>query len=464
MFHRIVVFVTPSRVCELKLSEILNYIDTSSHTLTGVWVEIKYCPNCGAKMDGHTLTGVWVEICCPAFFKGIQSCHTLTGVWVEIPRVKRTSGGRISHTLTGVWVEIFAASNNLSRLSVTPSRVCELKYSALCSAVFSVVSHPHGCVSWNKIVRHVAPPQKGSHPHGCVSWNLTESVLLQRSWVTPSRVCELKFGIEWAVNALCMVTPSRVCELKYEHLNGHSEMILSHPHGCVSWNVRVRELKLHSLRHTLTGVWVEMMKKIKKLSEILSHPHGCVSWNSFFIDIIIAHSCHTLTGVWVEIFFMCFLSASDGSHPHGCVSWNAKVDFSALTATMSHPHGCVSWNDKVSYFCIDLWCHTLTGVWVEIFSCCRQATINLVTPSRVCELKWKLRVQCWGEGESHTLTGVWVEIFNTHSQPLYMFSHTLTGVWVEISSEQNFTFHKVVTPSRVCELKFCAKIIEKAWH
>ena len=75
-----------------------------------------------------------------------------------------------------------------------------------------------------------------SHPHGCVSWN------------------ELKFE----PGADVPVTPSRVCELKYEHL--------------------IATCLLES-GHTLTGVWVEIYFPFAILLAAVSHPHGCVSWN-----------------------------------------------------------------------------------------------------------------------------------------------------------------------------------------
>ena len=76
----------------------------------------------------------------------------------------------------------------------------------------------------------------------------------------------------------------------------------------------------------------------------------------------------------------------------------------------SHPHGCVSWNNR---YIKDL------GNWI-------------VTPSRVCELKFwpsrknKIFALC------HTLTGVWVEICRHFLIVDIGISHTLTGVWVEI--------------------------------
>ena len=100
-----------------------------------------------------------------------------------------------------------------------------------------------------------------------------------------------------------------------------------------------------------------------------------------------AHQRHTLTGVWVEI-----------------TSW-----FPRYIEKTSHPHGCVSWNLPIFY---------------NLFN-------QLVTPSRVCELKWPCR-QWHGSLQRHTLTGVWVEISNFGGFWMEDLGHTLTGVWVEI--------------------------------
>ena len=146
---------------------------------------------------------------------------------------------RSSHTLTGVWVEIVISSINLPLASVTPSRVCELK--------FFGGGHCNGCAR--------------SHPHGCVSWNLVPELHKDgKSWVTPSRVCELKWKRISGSMVLFPVTPSRVCELKLKAIHGRvcngyvtpsrvcelkfsvifAQKVceLSHPHGCVSWNVQ----------------------------------------------------------------------------------------------------------------------------------------------------------------------------------------------------------------------------------
>ena len=124
------------------------------------------------------------------------------------------------------------------------------------------------------------------------------------------------------------------------------------------------------------------------LNRIASHPHGCVSWN-----------CRT--SPWVR--------QGAPSHPHGCVSWNDEKDLENSPALWSHPHGCVSWN-----------CRSCCFLWVFV-----------VTPSRVCELKW---------------------LFN--HKMVSLFRHTLTGVWVEILHFCRKAQAWWVTPSRVCELKW----------
>ena len=140
---------------------------------------------------------------------------------------------------------------------VTPSRVCELKFFRRQITAQYHLSHPHGCVSWNFCCFSINKTLRQSHPHGCVSWNIVICYIL----------------------LLCNVTPSRVCELKW-HVSGvHT--------ACKG--------------HTLTGVWVEMSETHLLRIQRPSHPHGCVSWN---VKIHIKIERHFL------------------SHPHGCVSWN----------------------------------------------------------------------------------------------------------------------------------------------
>ena len=160
-------------------------------------------------------------------------------------------------------------------------------------------SHPHGCVSWNLGVRWSYLFDGLSHPHGCVSWN----------WLKVKK------------SAMQKVTPSRVCELKFVYRG------LWHQQGS----------------HTLTGVWVEMLKNSRKLRRFPSHPHGCVSWN--------------FTSITYDNGYM--------SHPHGCVSWNAEWVKGGVVCGVTPSRVCE----------LKLWysrlqntenCHTLTGVWVEM--------------------------------------------------------------------------------------------------
>ena len=227
---------------------------------------------------------------------------------------------------------------------VTPSRVCELKLKMRPNLPELILSHPHGCVSWNNLSER-------------------ESRLLS---VTPSRVCELKCGSFITLGRKTFVTPSRVCELKCLFTYFSQAVSKSHPHGCVSWNILIQSINLSAM----------------------SHPHGCVSWNknvyNFFnnlsfvtpsrvceLKLLFRYSnyitqCHTLTGVWVEILELIKELDFLMSHPHGCVSWNdlntwfevgelrvtpSRVcelkscpTIPRITHTSSHPHGCVSWN------------------------------------------------------------------------------------------------------------------------
>ena len=271
-----------------------------------------------------------------------------------------------------------------------------------------------------------------SHPHGCVSWNAELIIYKFLKRVTPSRVCELKF---------VRVTPLHQSQR-------------SHPHGCVSWNFLSFLLHHTRLCHTLTGVWVEICNSFERRTVQWSHPHGCVSWNQrekqtggipratpsrvcelkwwpqplppvwwrhtltgvwveirTFLAWLVSAGGHTLTGVWVEIRkdvtfrLLCpatpsrvcelkyvriynHVSTNNWPHPHGCVSWNPTVPSVVSAFTKPHPHGCVSWNQNTTS---------------------RYRPFYDVTPSRVCELKYKPCTSRHGY-QSHTLTGVWVEI------------------------------------------------------
>ena len=209
------------------------------------------------RQTSHTLTGVWVEISC-IWAQISEKCrHTLTGVWVEIETIM-CADLRNSVTPSRVCELKFHKSSHMDyNLNVTPSRVCELKFVTSTNIANRSWSHPHGCVSWNfvLILQHI---QFASHPHGCVSWNFNGKNRTAHSHeVTPSRVCELKSPsdcrrqwpttshphgcVSWNRHILCrgfwlIVTPSRVCELKWYFVRNFHHWYMSHPHGCVSWN------------------------------------------------------------------------------------------------------------------------------------------------------------------------------------------------------------------------------------
>ena len=142
-------------------------------------------------------------------------------------------------------------------------------------------------------------------------------------------------------------------------------------------------------RHTLTGVWVEIL----------------------LLQMTISSCRHTLTGVWVEICRQLpYTRTFHLSHPHGCVSWNCNVRLFNTFGVVTPSRVC-----ELKYprrkLLPQLSGHTLTGVWVEIhYHNEPQKFGDQVTPSRVCELKYFV----W-QGKIYSLTG-----------------HTLTGVWVEM--------------------------------
>ena len=223
-------------MCELKSAENVPVFARYGHTLTGVWVEIGIILEL-TNLRGHTLTGVWVEILQGFQMMSRTQGHTLTGVWVEIRRTADTDRRGNGHTLTGVWVEISYAPSSGCTLFVTPSRVCELKFSGFISLWSFCKSHPHGCVSWNDMPA-------------------TSQLLYFRHTLTGVWV-EIELMILDDIGA--EVTPSRVCELKSDKNHRHIKYRLgSHPHGCVSWNEQCVKVG------TVHGK---------------SHPHGCVSWN-----------------------------------------------------------------------------------------------------------------------------------------------------------------------------------------
>ena len=189
---------------------------------------------------------------------------------------------------------------------VTPSRVCELKSGDAIKFVSEMESHPHGCVSWNvqvdgklTVTLYVTPSRvcelKSSWFEAYASW--CPSHTLTGVWVEISGF--LKISLVKAV------TPSRVCELK--SLWGDTEGIFkSHPHGCVSWNSGELNMPLLLESHPHGCVSWNFTLEVRGSSvEYESHPHGCVSWNFTDVISVIKSHGHTLTGVWVEILRWC---------------------------------------------------------------------------------------------------------------------------------------------------------------
>ena len=104
-------------------------------------------------------------------------------------------------------------------VNVTPSRVCELKF--IVPRYWAKFTKSHTLTGvWVEMwdLTYTAIPVT-SHPHGCVSWNFGDSSSTMCRKVTPSRVCELKFFISVHFQFISLVTPSRVCELKYNYAN-----------------------------------------------------------------------------------------------------------------------------------------------------------------------------------------------------------------------------------------------------
>ena len=246
--------VTPSRVCELKSTNIANRsCAIMSH------------PH-GCVSWNNVISTFWNDL----VLSHPHGCVSWNMSWRYEIMLKSVTPSRVCE---------LKFNSNYSRLcgnAVTPSRVCELKWYAGMAGSPREWSHPHGCVSWNIAWIITVSPAIASHPHGCVSWNATAELHVPKkhgcvSWNDISAVViYLHIG----------VTPSRVCELKSTNIANRSCAIMSHPHGCVSWN------------NVISTFWNDL---------VLSHPHGCVSWNS-----------HQL---WYLLFWY-------RSHPHGCVSWN----------------------------------------------------------------------------------------------------------------------------------------------
>ena len=134
-------------------------------------------------------------------------------------------------------LKFIVGHDSSSFLIVTPSRVCELKLLYHRKISRSDTRHTLTGV-WVEIHAHVwKQPATGRHTLTGV-WVEIKRVHLRRYliWVTPSRVCELKYQFWLCEICRLWVTPSRVCELKFLWYLQNKHCHRSHPHGCVSWN------------------------------------------------------------------------------------------------------------------------------------------------------------------------------------------------------------------------------------
>ena len=143
----------------------------------------------------------------------VTMSRILTGAWIETPVSCTDSYISSSRILTGAWIE-------------TIKILILFAY---------YVSHPHGCVNWNKkTIRKIPfiscriltgawietlPDTQSliphmSHPHGCVNWNI---------------VTKIRLYIK----------------------------TMSHPHGCVNWNCNAEVIAAHNKGRILTGAWIE---------------------------------------------------------------------------------------------------------------------------------------------------------------------------------------------------------------
>ena len=144
----------------------------------------------------------------------------------------------------------------LQNKNVAPSRVRELKQIIDCVAKGNQSSHPHECVNWNfyttlKMIRYYGRTLTGA-------WIETKDWWLPdgRSVVAPSRVRELK--LFW--QSLLLHFQSRT-------LTG-------------AWIETYYFNKLEKTKsRTLTGAWIETDLENRWEELIQSHPHGCVNWN-----------------------------------------------------------------------------------------------------------------------------------------------------------------------------------------
>ena len=141
------------------------------------------------------------------------------------------------------------------------------------------------------------------------------------------------------------VTPSRVCELKCDYSREQIYTTGSHPHGCVSWNIKENNLTVLTVAVTpsrvceLKSEWENTARSISQVT-----PSRVCELKLEINKSIKSPLSHTLTGVWVEISYS----------NNRCFRWNVTPS-------------------RV--------CELKFGLGR------RYKDINGVTPSRVCELK-----------------------------------------------------------------------------
>ena len=163
--------VTPSRVCELKLNNmVFNIFSRRSHPHGCVSWNLVIFINASCFIMSHPHGCVswnlnWLVDKLPTLnVTPSRVCELKSVDCLELIIAQEVTPSRVCelkwlfnhkmvslfrHTLTGVWVEI---SVNVHSMMTEPS-------------------HPHGCVSWNWSSGTMLSSQKQSHPHGCVSWN-----------------------------------------------------------------------------------------------------------------------------------------------------------------------------------------------------------------------------------------------------------------------------------------------------
>ncbi len=185
----------------------------------------------------------------------------------------------------------------------------------------------------------------------------------------------------------------------------------------------------------------------------LSHPHGCVSWNVYQLGKIGLNACHTLTGVWVEISDLTLTIDGTESHPHGCVSWNC------IGVPVTYENGVTSSRVcelKYKHYKIIGYLYSVTPSRVcELKSFLSDNPVNcpMVTPSRVCELKFIFIAYRFEQCSSHPHGCVSWNL--SSSFPALRIPNVTPSRVCELKSWIALMRDSLeVTPSRVCELKY----------